>query len=775
VNLRVVSDDDTLRAYEFRHDLTFGGTPRAVQSGDVSRTLEPPRVSAVRIVGEPGFPEQQLRQELRLREGDRFDFITWQDDRDRLERFYRRQRRLQARIDSTRRDVPAGVELTYELSGGPATEVRATGVVLARGTIEEIETVWTQSVFDGFLTEEVEGIVRRELARDGIYQPSVTVRLMDEGPTRALVIDVVPGSRAGQVDVALEGVADPLRSELLGVVGDRAGAQVALTSPEDYERTLVSALQARGHLTASVKVGAPSFAGATVSIPVVIDAGPQFVVGGVAFEGASGLSIDELRSEVALDQGAVYRAAEVEQARGRLQSRYRREGYTSALFETRQQIRTADAAVDLTFVVTEGPRQVVAEVTVSGNRSVDADVVLRALQLKVGDPLRTLDWLEARRRLFETGLFRRVDVSLEPSGEPGATTPVRLRVIVEEWPALRVRYGFQVAEERPEEDVNGRDLTPGLSADATRRTLFGRAITLGGAAQYQRWERLGRVFLNSPRTFGAPVQSSLVLEWSREEGEPLESIPGQKANTLVLNVTRASWEQRGRRGPLSISYGLRFERNHTFRTNPNPDFPSVDSTLRVARLTASGTWDTRDDPADATKGMFLSSSLEDATAALGSEVRFIRSLTQAYHFQPWTRVVLASAARFGIVRPLGGYELSGTQRFLAGGSRTVRGVSEDGLGPRNFLGPLGGEALLVFNQEVRFPIYRWFRGVVFADAGNVFAQPRDVRFGGLVGSGGVGLRVATPFVLLRVDYGKTIWNGPVDSPGRWVFGIGQTF
>ena len=45
----------------------------------------------------------------------------------------------------------------------------------------------------------------------------------------------------------------------------------------------------------------------------------------------------------------------------------------------------------------------------------------------------------------------------------------------------------------------------------------------------------------------------------------------------------------------------------------------------------------------------------------------------------------------------------------------------------------------------------------------------------LVGSTGVGLRLVTPFALFRLDYGRTIWNRPVDDSGRVVFGIGQTF
>ena len=119
----------------------------------------------------------------------------------------------------------------------------------------------------------------------------------------------------------------------------------------------------------------------------------------------------------------------------------------------------------------------IQEITISGARQVDEDVVRRQLRLKTGDTLRTSDWLDARRRLFESGLFRRVDISVEPVEGAADTSPVSLRVVVEEWPTLRLRYGFQVEEERPEENVNGRDLVPGLSADVTRRTLFGRAVT----------------------------------------------------------------------------------------------------------------------------------------------------------------------------------------------------------------------------------------------------------------------------------------------------------
>ena len=248
------------------------------------------------------------------------------------------------------------------------------------------------------------------------------------------------------------------------------------------------------------------------------------------------------------------------------------------------------------------------------------------------------------------------------------------------------------------------------------------------------------------------MQSSFTLERSREES---------RANTLVTDITSTAWEQRGRRGRLSLSYGLRFERNRTFDTMPtDPDFP-FDLTVHIGRLTSGLTWDSRDDPSDSTRGTFVSTSLEHGSSGLGSDLLFVRSLTQAYHFRPWKSLVFASAARYGAVKPLEEQLLVSSLRFFAGGARTVRGVAEDSLGGLDFLGdPIGGRGLLTLNQEIRFPLYRWLRGVGFVDMGNVFPEVSGVRLRELVGSTGFGLRLVTPFALFRVDYGKTIWNRP---------------
>jgi outer membrane protein insertion porin family len=491
----------------------------------------------------------------------------------------------------------------------------------------------------------------------------------------------------------------------------------------------------------------------------------------VRVEGADEVAGEQRRDAASLEIGAPYDPSAVELARTRVARLMRNEGFAEAQVEAQVEPDVDGRQAIVVFAVETGPRQALRDIRVSGNRSIDRDVIVRSMDVDTGDPLGADAWLRVRSRLFDTGLFRRVDVTAEPIADASeGQRPMRLVVTVEEWPALRLRYGLQISEERPEEDPEGRDLTPGFSADVTRRTLFGRAITVGAAVEYERRERLARGFFNSPTFFGLPIESLLSVERSRED------IPEA---SVITDRSGVAWEQRAQiTPPLRLSYGYHIDRDHTFSTRPadDPLNPPFDVALSVARLTGSAVFDTRNDPIESTRGWLVSSNIEYAPASLGSDIRFVRHLSQGYHFQPAGPVVLASAARVGLATALGGQLLIPSERFFAGGARTVRGVPENALGPRDIFGDVaGGGALVVVNQELRFPIYRWFRGVGFVDAGNVFERPSTIDLRDLVGSFGAGLRVTTPFALLRADVAR-LWSPEAGQPSsRWTFGIGHAF
>ena len=71
-------------------------------------------------------------------------------------------------------------------------------------------------------------------------------------------------------------------------------------------------------------------------------------------------------------------------------------------------------------------------------------------------------------------------------------------------------------------------------------------------------------------------------------------------------------------------------------------------------------------------------------------------------------------------------DLPASERFFAGGDTTVRGFALDQLGTPATIDkdgfPIGGNALVILNAELRIPVRGGLGAVGFIDAGNVFAK-----------------------------------------------------
>ena len=140
-----------------------------------------------------------------------------------------------------------------------------------------------------------------------------------------------------------------------------------------------------------------------------------------------------------------------------------------------------------------------------------------------------------------------------------------------------------------------------------------------------------------------------------------------------------------------------------------------------AFLTLAAIGDERDSLTDPTRGVFWTATTELARTALGSDVDYVRLYGQFFAYVPLGRLVWAQGVRLGNV-PGDDPLLLLENRFRAGGPTTVRGFEQNGLGPLTVEGDsLGGQAVVVLNQELRFPIWKDLKGGVFWDAGNVVA------------------------------------------------------
>lgn len=774
--LRVVSEENNDRLYDFRHDVIIGGVSAPAAVVPVMR----PRVGAIRFTGEPGRMAGELQRQLSLTTGRTFDFFRWQQDRESLERFCRDRGYLEARVVTRRSEGGSAtartVDLEYEVHLGRRTIVDITGAPRETAMRAAIEEVWSQSVFDAFLIDEATRTARAILIADGYLRATVTVSMEPRGAEEThLVLTIARGPRSSRRRVAFSGHQQIGAVRLEALVRARGLDQTAWLDAAPLERAVTGLYRDEGFLAVTVSAGAPLFDGDTAMLPVTIAEGPVFRVDRIELAGVTSQPADEVRAAFGLQPGAVFTRAATAQAVRALREHYQARGFGRATVTTASRADKDAGSVALTVTVNEGPRQVLRDVVVEGTRRTSSALVSRELRLDVGTPVDPAAWAQARTRLYETGVFRRVDVEAVPIAEASsdaasAEQPMRAQVTLDEWPPLRLRYGFQLDDEqRPASD--GRRFRPGVAGDLTYRNLFGRAASAGVAARYTTDFRAARTFATTPSFFGLPLTSNLFLARSRED-------LGSSERPFVTDKSEITMEQRFRaRGRLQFAYGYNFQRNHTFDVNADPDDPlAFDLTVNVARLTVTSLVDTRDDLVDATRGHFFSATLEYGVSALGSDLRFAKQFVDQSYYRTLGRgFVFATAGRLGLARGYG-QDLIPSERFFAGGGTTARGYGENSLGPRDFFGDAsGGNALLVLNEELRFPIVRWLRGVTFVDAGNTFAAIGDLAFRALRVGAGVGVRVQTPFALLRVDFGAPVHRRTGERRMRWYFGIGQVF
>lgn len=158
--------------------------------------------------------------------------------------------------------------------------------------------------------------------------------------------------------------------------------------------------------------------------------------------------------------------------------------------------------------------------------------------------------------------------------------------------------------------------------------------------------------------------------------------------------------------------------------------------------------------------------------------------------------VLASKLQAGVAHPISTPDvIPFDRRFYSGGATSVRGWPLRGLGPGRLqltdkldgANLLGGEIKLEASLELRQRLLRrvlaadWI-GTVFTDVGNVWLGPRNP--GALAGhlrltrffqdlgwSGGIGLRLAWEYLILRLDVAYRLHDPARPQANLWPYGL----
>ena len=218
--------------------------------------------------------------------------------------------------------------------------------------------------------------------------------------------------------------------------------------------------------------------------------GPQTLVKNLKIEGNHALGQNTLLSVVGSSPGQPYSIASVSSDRNNILAMYYNEGFPEAHFDDSTAPADVPNEVLLTYQITEGERIDVAKVLLTGYQYTRPGIIARQVAIKPNGPLREGDVVESQRRLYNLGVFTRVQIAPQ---NPAGTDPDKTMVVdVQEGGRYTLGYGFGFEVQRIAASCSAATKnTPACNPNATeiaasprgiieisRANMFGRAQTL---------------------------------------------------------------------------------------------------------------------------------------------------------------------------------------------------------------------------------------------------------------------------------------------------------
>ncbi len=114
-------------------------------------------------------------------------------------------------------------------------------------------------------------------------------------------------------------------------------------------------------------------------------------------------------------------------------------------------------------------------------------------------------------------------------------------------------------------------------------------------------------------------------------------------------------------------------------------------------------------------------------------------------------------------------------KFYLGGMSSIRGFDKQEIDAQSGsdIRQRGGEKFVQFNAEMLFPFTKKYKvmGLFFYDRGDVYRTSENIRFDDQFSSAGVGVRWASPFGPIRLEYGWVIEGKNLKDTGDGQFGF----
>ena len=503
-----------------------------------------------------------------------------------------------------------------------------------------------------------------------------------------------------------------------------------------------------------------------LAVTLAIDEGRQWKVAKLDIEGITASEQDMFIGLLHCTPGQAFSEFNVASDRDAMLSYYYNNGYPDATFDWSQSPGDNEHEVNLKYVVRPGDSKVVRRVIVNGMQTTDPELVLRRIDFGPGDPLSQVRIADVQRRLYDLGIFAKVQTAIQ--NPEGLEHSKYVLYQLEEARRYSVNFGFGAEIARIGGGVTSFDapagaagFAPRVSLGVTRLNLFGSGHTVTLQSRLSTLQRRVVGTYYAPQFRGSD-RLNLTFTAFFDDSRDVRTFAARRLEGSI---------QLGQRLTKANTFQYRFIYRDVYvdpeSVKITPELiPLLSQSVRVGQFALTFIQDRRDDPTDARRGIYNTLDLGVASKPFGSETSYVRSLMRnaSYHRinREWT---FARSTNFGVIQRTGGLaDIPLPERFFSGGSSSHRGFPDNQAGPRDPITgfPLGGTAVLMNTVELRFPLLGDnVGGVLFHDMGNVYSsidnislrfRQRDLKdFDYAVHAIGFGIRYRTPVGPIRVD------------------------
>lgn len=757
-------------------------------------------VAGIQLKNETAYQDAAILSRFRMKAGQPITSARLQRGTERVKKFLAKKGHLSSRVAVQRGDYDAAknaAPFSLEVTQGPRVEISVSGAKFSEGELKKLIPIYQEGAVDPDLLEEGKKNLRERLEREGYFDAEVSYKIdmhdvktsVWQGTQETVIYTVERGDKHKLVGIEITGNKyfdrELLESRLQIFQG-------AFGSPGRFSRRLVDAdaqsmqslYQANGFLDAKVtphvednykdKEG-------DLFISFTVEEGKQTRVASLAFEGNHAFKEEELLGVVGSTPGQPYSDFGVTADRDNILALYFNEGFPEASFsaaaehvpakameqdlssdthngsasgtakkeerkkESKLSVEQAEA-VQLVYHIQEGPQTRVRSVLISGYEHTRPGVIRREVHIKVQQPLREGDVVESQRRLYNLGIFNRVTIA--PQNPTGTDVDKNIAVLVEEAKRYTLAYGggFEVQRLASTTNPTGGQVeaAPRGILEISKLNLTGRADTLSFKLRGSTLQGRALLGYSAPNTFGDPRLSFQATAFA-EKTRDINTFTEQRYEgsvQLTDQVTALT--------TVLARYAFRQVRVSDLKIL-SQEIPLFNQPTLVSQFGVTWFRDSRNNPADATKGSFNSADFGVADTYIGSSASFLRFFFQNSTYHPIKRrFSFARSIRFGILAPYRdtvslSFPAPTTpplptviplpERSFAGGGTSLRGFALNQAGPRDSVTgfPVGGQAVLVLNQEFRFPMRLPFigtslGGAFFYDGGNVYSRLSRISF-----------------------------------------------